>query len=357
VFIGLSVSVLGTGSAFAATVPVTIDDSAPSLDKGDNGAFTVSLGFTNLTDNDIGLAPKPANAGDAGCNLSLDPSKLPRAEHTDVTVSVPAGCTVADDGINFTVATTTGSKSAATFPVTAAPKPADTPNWDVLWAFVIALVALAVVALIVQIVGPYGVATPLKYLDATWSFQDSWVANVTAVAALLTGIFGSTDVVTAFLGNEVDSATALATVGAAVAAAFIAAGPILLLATKNRADDAFTAGGLLGASVFTLAGAVGELAVVYTSGHELDLGGWEDWLWIPLVVASLLLALYAVRTTMATLRLGTTAPSEEDSDTIKAAKLIVAALAAKGEVSVDAVTSAFQQLPTVGRRRRRGALP
>jgi hypothetical protein len=145
------------------------------------------------------------------------------------------------------------------------------------------------------------------------------------VAGLLTGIFGSTDVVAAFVGPEADSATALATVGAAVAAAFIAAGPILLLATKNREDDAFTVGGLLGASVLTLSGAVGALWVVYASGHKLDLGGWEDRLWIPLVLAAALLALYAVRTLIDTLHQGTTEPAAAESDTIKAAEMIVAA--------------------------------
>jgi hypothetical protein len=66
---------------------------------------------------------------------------------------------------------------------------------------------------------------------------------------------------------------ALATVGAAFAVAFISAGPIIVLATKSKVGDHFTVGGVLAASAVTLAGAFGELYVVYESGAQLDLNG------------------------------------------------------------------------------------
>ena len=118
--------------------------------------------------------------------------------------------------------------------------------------------------------------TPLEYLGGTWSFKDSWVSNVTVAAGLLTGLFGSTEVVNAILGDETDSAVALATVGAAIAVALIASAPLILEATKVKVaakveaeavpkgkvgpgKDYFSLGGLVAATVVALAAAFGEL--------------------------------------------------------------------------------------------------
>ena len=107
-------------------------------------------------------------------------------------------------------------------------------------------------------------STELQYLDAGWSFKDSWVTNVTDAGGVLTGIFGSSDTVTAILGEDAESAVALATVGAAVAIAFVSAGPIVLTATKKKGK--LLVWGFLAAAAVTLTGAGGELWIVYRSG-------------------------------------------------------------------------------------------
>ena len=193
----------------------------------------------------------------------------------------------------------------------------------------------------------------MKYLDATWSFTDSWVSNVTVIGGLLAGIFGSSSVVKALLGKDADSSIALATVGAAVAAAIIAAGPIVLLATKSksvrksnwaargvngresattRSGNCFTLGGFVFAAIVTLTGAAGEIWVVYRSAQKLDLGGWQHKIVYLAVLGFALLALYAIRTVPATIKQGTTQPDSVRPDTLKAADLIVAALKAHGRV-------------------------
>jgi hypothetical protein len=130
---------------------------------------------------------------------------------------------------------------------------------------------------------------PLVYLDTAWSFSDSWVSNITVIGGLLTGIIGSTSVVKT-LGDQAEGSRALATVGAAVAVAFIAAGPIVLLSTKR--GGYFSVGGLLLASSIVLAGAAGELYVVADAATRLTLGGFEGWLpWVLLGTAFGLLLL------------------------------------------------------------------
>jgi hypothetical protein len=331
----------GSAAASAAITPLTIDSRSPALEAGPAGGWTVSLGFTNLSTKPIALAARPSNDGDVGCSLMLDRAQLPPAGHSDVKVTVPGGCKVANDGIDFTVSAKAGATSR-TFEVTAAPKPdSNKPEWSALWAFPVALGGLLVVALL--LFGLWAPSEPLKYLEATWSFKDSWVSNVTVLGGLLAGIFGSSDVVTALLGKDAKSSIALATVGAAIAAAFIAAGPIVLLTTKSRRGDFVTPGGFLLASAITLSGAAGELWVVYRSGEKLDLGGWQHRIVILALAGFVLLALYAIRTVPATIKQGTTEPpAAPPSDTIKAANLIVAAIKAQGGIGEDQFAEALQ---------------
>jgi hypothetical protein len=349
--------VVGSAAVSAQTTAVTIDSRSPALEELDGGGWTTSLGFTNLTDKPITLIAKATNTADLGCSLTLDKPKLPAAQHSALKVTVPAGCKVGEDGIDFTVSAKGGTTSARTFVVTAAPKP-DTskPDWGALWAFPVALVALlcgAAVFFLAWRTAHSPPNQPLKYLEATWSFKDSWVSNVTVAGGLLTGIFGSSNVVTALLGKDAESSVALATVGAAAAVAFIAAGPIVLLATKSKTGDFFTVGGLFAASAVTLTGAFGELWILYRSGQKLDLGGWEDRVVILASVAAVLLAIYAFRTLLAVLKHGLKKPPPGPvSDTIVAAKMIIEALKAPESIDTDKVEEAVdgvaQEYPSIG---------
>jgi hypothetical protein len=145
---------------------------------------------------------------------------------------------------------------------------------------------------------------PLEHLEKTWSFSESWVSNVTVIGGLLSGIFGSSEVITALLGTETKSAVALAAVGAAAAVFFTASGPVIVAATRSKVGNDVTAGGLLAGATVTLAGAAGELWVLYRSGAHLDLGGWQHRIIVLAILAEALLGLYAVRSLLATLRLG-----------------------------------------------------
>jgi uncharacterized membrane protein len=356
----VAVAILHAGPAWAAPASVTIDDPAPALTERDGGGWTVALGFTNLTTDEIGLAAEPAEPADAGCQLTLDKSSVPGASHLGVTVTIAAGCAVAEDGIDFIVDATDGREtSLGDFEVTAAPKPdTEDPNWSALKVFPIALGVLAVLGGILYLVwdardsNDHRITETLKHLDASWTFKDNWVSNVTVAGGLITGIFGSSEVVKAILGEDSDRSIALATVGAAIALAFIGAAPLVLMSTKKRtqnAKDAITVYGLLFAAVVTLTGAYGELYVVVESGSELDLGGWESKLWIVGVVAALLLALYSVRTIIATLEQGTTKPPKPGpSDAILAATMIAKALQADSEETLnESLQDLRQEYPRV----------
>jgi hypothetical protein len=277
-----TLALAGGAIASAATPPIAIDTRAPKLVEGEDGAWTVALAFTNLTDTDVDLAVEPTNARGGGCRPTLDKERVPESEGLATTLTVPAGCEFPESGFRFDVTgTPVGGEPAAAkvFDVKAAPKPEeDDPDWDGLWAFPVAFGVLAFLGVVAfglwrMFAAPAANQVPaLKKLEATWSFKESWVSNVTVLGALLTGIFGSTDVVTAFLGDDGESVIALAAVGVAIAAAFVAAGPIVILTTR-AGDGTYTVVGLLAASVVTLTGAVGELWVVAETVSSLVLCG------------------------------------------------------------------------------------
>jgi uncharacterized membrane protein len=318
--------------ALATQTPVTTDSLSPVLEKNDAGAWTTSLGFTNWTSKQIKLTAGVSGPSATDCRVGLDNAALPAGTHSAVKVTLPTTCNVAKAGIKFSVFATSDANSKVVFAVTATPKAASPkPEWSALGAFPIALLALLIAAGIYFWKGCRKKNAEMKYLEATWSFKDSWVTNVTVAGGLLAGIFGSNDVVTALLGKDAKSSIALATVGAAVAAAIIAAGPLILLSSKSK-ENFVTVGGFLIAAAVTLAGATGELWVVYRSGRKLDLGHYWGFGIAGLAAAGFaLVALYAVRAIPATIKHGTKAPHPPPppSDTLVAAHLIVRALRAE----------------------------
>lgn len=352
-FFAICASYLMTADTLlAAPTPVTIDDRSPALENGDNGAKTAALGLTNLTDGPIALSVQ-LDVPQPGCDLTLDKMQLPTAEHSAVKVNIPAACDTTH-GPPMTLTASAPSQTPVTFPVTPTPGAAAKPDWKQLWAFVAALASASVLVSVIyrrwRGIGSKRnperkLSQPLGTLDATWSFNDTWVTNITAAGALLTGIFGSADVAKAFLGPDADSSIALATVGAAIALAFIAAGPIILQScrsyeqddTTNPNGDAFTVGGLLFAGAVTLTGALGQLWVGMSTGEDFNLGGWQHWLWLPFALALVLLVIYTWRNLPDLLTQGTTPAQKVESDAIAAAKLIVEALKAHPEIDDEKV--------------------
>ncbi len=104
---------------------------------------------------------------------------------------------------------------------------------------------------------------------------------------------------------DADQAVALSSVGAAVALAFVGAGPIVLLALEKGGEDrAPTVIGLLMASALTLAGAFGEIWIVFKSASKLELGGLERIVWLPSLLAGLPCFVYEGLKAMLARRIG-----------------------------------------------------
>jgi hypothetical protein len=304
----------------ASAASLVLDDPEPAL-KQDGDAWKIAVGLTNIGDAPVSVTPvstKPAVTSDDGCAVSLKDAKpIPPAQHTDIEVRYGAGCEVPDSGVAFQLQSDALPKP---FSLIAAPKEDGDAEWIALVSFPIAwvlgtlLLWAAVKFKTLKIKGGTVVdpGKALTYLPATWKFGDSWATNITLLAGVLTSVVGTSGVVKAILGEDADSAIALATVGAAIAGVIIGLGAVVLQSVKtvdqDHGVDAYTGWGLVTAGGVTLAGAYGQLWVTYRMGSKLTLGGVQDWLWIPMGLAGVLLAVYACRNVRTTIRAGATPP-------------------------------------------------
>jgi hypothetical protein len=350
--IGL-VLALAAPAAQAASAPVTLSSTEPELTPAEGGGGTVSLALTNVTDAAIRVTARPA-AARPGCSVTFDGSgALPAARTTALKATLAAGCGTIDAPFRLVV-----EAAGTRLPVTATVGETETPDWDavVRW-FGGALVAALLLALAAASAWrrrapepkPSLLKAALPQLE-NWSVTDSWLSNVTILGGLLTGIFGTADVVEAVLGEDAEEAVALATVGAALSVAFVAGAGVLVLTARRVADGDFTSGGVLAGSALALTGAGGQLGVVYESARELELGALEGFL-LPLLVAALALtAAYGYFSVLGVLVQGTKAPervkasSFASTEPVVAAALVLEATGRADAALLDDLERAFEKL-------------
>jgi len=340
---------------------VTLDGLEPALTKDGDGDAKVIVNLTNNTDAPAEV--EASAAGATGCLLGLGPKQLPAEVKTTVTILVPASCK-AEKGFTIGLETSVGGAASQAFQLTPKVKEADEKDWSPLWICFLGAFGAVALALFVFYVtswkeGPGAerkLGQPLPSLDDTWKFNDNWATNVTAVGALLSGIFGAT-IGKAFLGENAESELALAIVGAGVAAVLVGVAPIIALGTKSykppkkpdpkppeetpttqeeiseepERGDAFTVGGVVFAAAAVTTGAVGQLVIVTHVGTQV-LGG-SDWpLYLAGAVLIVLLGLYSWRSLADVLERGTTPAKDSPAVEVTAAKIVAKAIeGASGE--------------------------
>lgn len=354
----LAASGFGVGSAHAAgprlsrpiarvapIVPalVSLGDASPDLVEAASG-WTVEVDLTNLTRSRLGVMAKPTAQTAQGCTLVPTPTTLPASEHVVISFAVSGDCVV-KDGLSFKVTVSAArSKQASQTLALQALRPTTTPvDWSQLRVFAIGTPLLVVIGLVIglfvskkndaeadPLVKADGWLGALPYLDSAWSFSDSWLNNLTAGAGLLTGIVGTSDVAKALLGSDADSKLRLATVGAAISVALIAAAPLVLGIFQPKAG-ALTIVGLFVAAGLSVSAAIGALWVMGQTAKALGvpwLSSHGPWL---AAAASLLVLVYAVVSLRGTVVAGLTKPEDPgESDVLKAAALIAAAIHQSG---------------------------
>ncbi|MGD9735066.1 MAG: hypothetical protein AB7V58_05575 [Solirubrobacterales bacterium] len=342
----------------AESSQLVVNTVTPELEEADSGdGSKLELEFTNITDGPAILTV--AAIGQRGCNPTLSENQLPPNRTTGVEVEIPSPCDRSDDVLKLKLTAELAAGASQVFLIEPEGSGADKPDWKVLFGFpVLLLLSLALAVWFLfkgwkpqtavprkkrkegepdeQSPGLWDrLRQPLTEIDvSTWKFNDNWATNVTAAGALLTGLFGATTA-KAFLGEDAESLTALATVGAAITAAFVGAAPIAVLATKSYATyekkrgDFFTVGGvLLGAAVVTAA-AIGQLGIIAYTATELSIGIVAKLvIGIGFALAAALILVYARRSLRDVLEDGTEKSAADPEVEMEAAAVIAKELKA-----------------------------
>ena len=260
----LAAAVVAVGPAAAAqadvvpgpAIAVTGDeDGDVVVDVSEvDGTWSGSLVVTNASDAVVELAVAAKTGLDEDCAPpEVSPDQIEANRVQSVTVEVT--CEVPDGGA--VVVLTLGPDDTQTVDVTLEPAGTEAPEWT--WLLVVlaiaAALALAPVLVVagwwrqlqVQEIGDDGLprwkaatdprlpetedvdlSTPVSGAPSGWSFTESWASNFTAVLALLTALFGSADMLDAFLGGAPDGAEGQLLVAAAGAALFVGIAPLAL---------------------------------------------------------------------------------------------------------------------------------
>ena len=306
--------------ALASTSPaqVVIVSTNVSFDSSSPATATFTVSLINLTEQSTVIGATPSNPSGKACKITPDPNVVPAATQQTVAVTL-RGCALPTSG-GFLVTLTADGQALPTLTVAPATPAVSTPDWTLFVAFPIAVVAAAVILAAAGCRGYWRYYRAEKdegkpetnrlsicawwwkcalNLSTGWSLKDSWASNVTVIGAAFAGVFGSSDVLKAVLGNATDPVFALALVSGAVAAGIVGAAPLILAAV--RWTGGVTPAALLAGASLTVGAAGGELAVITLGAQHLPLGGVEDAMLPALILGSLILACYTYLTMLGSL--------------------------------------------------------
>ncbi|WP_421119884.1 hypothetical protein ACE2AJ_00550 [Aquihabitans daechungensis] len=274
--------------AFGADPTIYVSDKDVEV-----SADGTDVQITALSSAPDDLALSAEVPGQPECDVAVSPKKLVSERLRSVRLTLSGDCDV-EKGAKLAL-TGTGGASPITVDVVAA-KAAVTPEyWDDLkdGAWQGPLVALVVVALawIFAMQKQFrSVRTALPGLDKTWSFSDSWIANVTAISTAIVAVLFGSDSLESILGEKPTHALATLTAAAGLAALLVAlsgmvTGALVAGERQNKGAERgmLTAGGVALGALLTLSGTF--IAVFTVIGMAGDV--FEDIPDVAIVAASI----------------------------------------------------------------------
>lgn len=316
VVVTLFVAVLAAG--FGATSAAAADSNSYAVVSGDvsfdsAAADSFAVSVLNLTATAASVTVNPSGASST-CTGAASPGTVAAHGVTKVKVELH-GCVVPDKG-GYGVTLLVGGE-ALDLSVGPATAPA-TPDWNLFYAFPIAIAATMLVLLVAVRDthkpkteegggGGEGLGTkkwwqehPLL-LSPGWSLKDSWASNVTAISAAFAAVFGTDTVLKSILGTDTDPLFALAAVASAISVALIGAAPLVLSVLRH--EGKVTPRGLFLGAALTVGATGGQLAVLTLGSRNLKLGGVQNYVcWGGLIGGGLLLVVYTYQTMFDSLR-------------------------------------------------------
>lgn len=270
----LGLAVIG-GIVFAtpAGAEVTAQSGPITLTESD-GDLKGSVTVHNSEDSEITVTPSTSGTGDEKA-CAVSPEAVEVAENATRTLDVTfTGCGGGDPAPTLFLSF---SDDTDTKVLQTTVKASTKPDWgSLVWfapAFVLAALAVTVGALTGGKTWD-DLRAPASGIEASWSFQDSWVANINLGAGIIAGVFAASGILKNVLGTEPANELAVMAVAAAFGVGLSAAGVLITKAFAEKGKPIALA--VVVAAIPTLTGAFGQVAVIWKQSEQLDLGVLKD---------------------------------------------------------------------------------
>lgn len=248
--------------AATASPILTSDNDEIEFAKDEEGSQTATLTITNPS-TDVVTLEIIGREEIKDCGFKVEPSSVPARRTVSVSITTNS-CPFPDDGAIASLIA--GGTEAASLTLKSAhpkePLELDRIFEDLLVAALGAAIAMVVVYLMrPSVSGTKVQATDeVAGVDAGWSFADSWATNISAFATVFVALLGSTEVLTAVLGEEPDDFVGRVLVAGAISAFLTGAAPLALKAIGKTPKP--TVGGLLIGGFLTVTGVASQLITI-----------------------------------------------------------------------------------------------
>lgn len=337
----------------AAPVAVAdpVVDAKVTAERGDDGTATADIVVINTIARPLQLTPVVVPPV-PGCVLTVDPDAVAGARTTTVTVTIPMPC-FGDDPSQVAV-DLDGAGDRTFLPATVVSPPKDEPShWAPLWwglfaglllggtvglrgwtemkeaahaagepdavakreatyREVRAIVDARMAGLSDQSLGwkerpdlkPYTFTSKVATLEAGWSFQDSWVSNITVSATALIALLTSTDALTAVLGAEPGAAIGVMTLTGLASAALIGIANTVLKLVGEDVSEVTVGGLVLSTAIVVLAAGMQVWTVALVVMDAVGMGAARFATLLLALAVTAALAVYGFRSLGETVRKG-----------------------------------------------------
>lgn len=351
---GVAIGVVtSAGPALALDPTVAVEAGPVKRSAGENGTSEAKVEVANLEEGALAVT---ATAPDReGCVVDVDDEPIPASRSAAITLRLSSGCPT-DEGIDVALTLAAGTTSRLVPLVLDPVESSSSVDW---WILVVALGSAALIACSLPLLAQedlknlrdhqddddvvekrraahritqarrsltlsalglpsgapgssgspaappaIGWSSTLGGLGTGWSLKESWVSNVTALAAALAAVAGGTDLLKGVLGEEPKSALSLIAVAGLLSALLVSMAPLVVKAVGDDVGTATVGGAVSAGAIVVTASFVQVIAVTIQTTLLVDGVLWQILLVGGGVLVGLVIWIYAARSISQLLSVG-----------------------------------------------------
>lgn len=354
---GLGVVVAAGSSAGAQEAPPVVVADDVELSTAADGVATFSARVT-VTGADGPTVISILVDGSSAC-LPLSQPVVSPGVPTAISLKLPETCDLADSAsiefVTYPFGSVMPTPSGTTVIAEVEAADPSPPYANLAWGFGLGAAFAVMATVLAWKLGPnarggrwpLGLGEGLPGLNGKWTWESSQLTSVTVVAALFTGLLGSTDVLAKILGDEAEGPVAVVVVASALATALVGAAPFILALLRDEpetygttdAPNNYRASGVLCATALVEIASVGLVLSIAWTLWDSEIP--NVWIAVGAVAAAVLAVVYGARSMRRTLKIGMV-ESKAEQAVREAAKAVRQANRGRTEAALVTAASACE---------------